>query len=281
MLALFASNNMAYETERNQSVEPSLVEMTQKSISILSKHSKGFFLMVEGGRIDHAGHLPNSDPTKKEKNIAEMLMFDDAVKVALDFAAADGNTLVIVTSDHETGGLQKSGETFTFTSTLHTGVDVPYYTYGVGASSFTGNLINTSFYGIIKQLLDASNSATTTSSATSASPTQGQTSVSNTQGQTSVSNTNDSGAGSTVTNTAENNNSEDTNTDTDDITSTDAESSITENGGTTGTTDQTTNEPVNKPNEGGSPILIIIVASAIAVLGGAGGFVFYKFKLKK
>ncbi|HBT65203.1 MAG TPA: alkaline phosphatase, partial [Ruminococcaceae bacterium] len=61
----------------------------------------GFFLMVEGGAIDLAGHEGN-----KNRNIGETLEFDKAVKAALDFAAQDGNTLVVVTADHETGGLK-------------------------------------------------------------------------------------------------------------------------------------------------------------------------------
>jgi len=74
---------MQYELERQSTKEmdPSLAEMTKKAIEIVSANPKGFFLMVEGGRIDHAGHERNLSNT-----IEDTLAFDDAVKVALDFA---------------------------------------------------------------------------------------------------------------------------------------------------------------------------------------------------
>jgi alkaline phosphatase len=73
ILALFSGSHLPYEADRNKTTIPSLEEMTVKSINILKQNSQGFFLMVEGGRIDHAGHLPNSDQTKKQKNIDESL----------------------------------------------------------------------------------------------------------------------------------------------------------------------------------------------------------------
>jgi hypothetical protein len=93
--------------------------------------------MVEGGRIDHAGHANSIDHT-----IGEVLEFDKAVKAALDFAEADVNTLVIVTADHETGGLQKNGASYNFTVGNHTSADVPVFAAGVGAAAFTGAMDN-------------------------------------------------------------------------------------------------------------------------------------------
>lgn len=80
--------------------EPSLAEITAKAIELLSRNEKGFFLMAEGSQIDWAGHANDPDET-----IRQTLLFDEAVKVALDFAVKDKHTLVIATADHETGGM--------------------------------------------------------------------------------------------------------------------------------------------------------------------------------
>ncbi|MCS1350667.1 alkaline phosphatase [Mechercharimyces sp. CAU 1602] len=100
LLGLFNSSHMNYELDRSETKEPSLAEMTKKSLKVLNKDKDGFFLMVEGGRIDHAGHANMS-----AANMTDMLAFDDAVKEAYRFARKDKNTLVIVTADHETGGM--------------------------------------------------------------------------------------------------------------------------------------------------------------------------------
>ena len=82
--------------------EPTLSEMTSKAIEVLDQNEKGFFLMVEGGAIDWVSH--NRDPAGV---VADTFEFDKAVGVALAFARADhGGTLVLVTADHECGGLQ-------------------------------------------------------------------------------------------------------------------------------------------------------------------------------
>ncbi|MFF2155872.1 alkaline phosphatase [Paenibacillus chitinolyticus] len=101
-LGLFGNSHVDYVLDRTNTV-PNLAEMTSKAIDILSSNPKGFTMMVEGGRIDHAGHA-NDLPSV----VQEMLDFDAAVKVAMDFAKKDGNTSVVVTADHETGGLSLS-----------------------------------------------------------------------------------------------------------------------------------------------------------------------------
>ncbi len=101
-LGLFGNSHVDYVLDRTNTV-PNLAEMTSKAIDILSANPKGFTMMVEGGRIDHAGHA-NDLPSV----VQEMLDFDAAVKVAMDFAKKDGNTSVVVTADHETGGLSLS-----------------------------------------------------------------------------------------------------------------------------------------------------------------------------
>jgi len=99
MWALFGNTDMAYDIDRDSTKEPSLAEMTQKAIEKLSKNKNGFFLMVEGSKVDWAAHA--NDPVAL---ITDMLAFDKACGVALDFAEADGKTVVVVVSDHGNSG---------------------------------------------------------------------------------------------------------------------------------------------------------------------------------
>ncbi|MBI3101123.1 MAG: alkaline phosphatase [Burkholderiales bacterium] len=100
LVGLFTSSHMSYDLDRDASKEPSLAEMTDKAIEVLSKNSKGFFLMVEGGRIDHALH-----ETTARKALQDTVAFDDAIKLALDKMQAKDpglkNTLIVVTADHD------------------------------------------------------------------------------------------------------------------------------------------------------------------------------------
>ncbi|MFB4159015.1 alkaline phosphatase [Geomicrobium sp. JSM 1781026] len=100
LLGLFSTSHMAYELDRETTNQPSLAEMTNTAIEQLSKDDDGFFLMVEGGRIDHAGHdnLP-------AEMMTDTIAFDEAIEVALEYAKSDPNTLVVITADHGTGGL--------------------------------------------------------------------------------------------------------------------------------------------------------------------------------
>jgi alkaline phosphatase len=100
ILGLFNQRYMRFEIDRKGSTEPSLAEMTAKALRVLSKKKEGFFLMVEGGRIDHAAHHYDIASV-----ISDTLAFDEAVKVAYDFQKANLDTLLIITADHETGGL--------------------------------------------------------------------------------------------------------------------------------------------------------------------------------
>lgn len=99
VLGLFDDYFMPYVLDR-QNVHPSLEEMTQKTLDLISTDKDGFIMMIEGARIDMASHA-NDFPTM----IQEVLEFDRAIGVAMDFAKKDKNTSVIVTADHETGGL--------------------------------------------------------------------------------------------------------------------------------------------------------------------------------
>jgi alkaline phosphatase len=108
ILGLFNMGNMAYEIDRAQTIEPSLAEMAAKSLDVLSRNPKGFFVMIEGGRIDHAAHRNDAAGT-----IHDTLAFDEAVGVALAFARRNPDTLVIVTADHETAGMALIGHSKT------------------------------------------------------------------------------------------------------------------------------------------------------------------------
>ena len=94
-LGLFADGMLAEDES-----EPSLADMTRRAIELLADDPDGFFLMVEGSQIDTRCHRHDAP-----EMIRRLLNFDMAVRQALDFAARDGHTLVIVTADHETGGL--------------------------------------------------------------------------------------------------------------------------------------------------------------------------------
>lgn len=109
---------------KNDHDTPTIEEMTKKAIEILSADEDGFFLMVEGACIDKFSHSNNIDGCTMST-----VEFDKAIGAALDFAEKDGETLVVVTADHETGGIkynEKTGEYY-YTSDTHTLVDVPLF----------------------------------------------------------------------------------------------------------------------------------------------------------
>lgn len=100
LFGLFSTKAMAYDIDRNPESEPSLAAMTEKAISVLSTNKKGFFLMVEGSKVDWAAHA--NDPVGI---VSDILAFDKACRVAFDYALANKNTVVIVVSDHGNSGL--------------------------------------------------------------------------------------------------------------------------------------------------------------------------------
>lgn len=121
---------------------------TKLACDFLKKRSsKGFFLMVEGSQIDWAGHTNDKNWLR-----AEMADFDKVVRRALEFAAADGETLVIVTGDHECGGLSLNATDFkkqfqpVFATKVHSAAMVPVYAFGPMASLFSGVYENTEIY---------------------------------------------------------------------------------------------------------------------------------------
>jgi alkaline phosphatase len=95
VLGLFAESHMAFEADRAAAAtQPSLAEMTARAIEVLRRNPRGYFLMVEGGRIDHAHHFNNG-----RRAIADVLAFDDAVGAAL--AQSTDRDLIVVTADHD------------------------------------------------------------------------------------------------------------------------------------------------------------------------------------
>lgn len=128
---------------------------SQTAIRILKKDDKGFFLMIEGSQIDWGGHQNNTGYI-----VEEMLDFDKTIGKALEFAAQDGETLIVVTADHETGGFALLGGNIGtgmvkggFIIGDHTGVMVPVFAYGPGADNFKGIYENTDVFEKIKSLL--------------------------------------------------------------------------------------------------------------------------------
>ena len=132
-----------------------LPDATLAAIGVLANNKKGFFLLVEGSQIDWAAH--NNNP---QQVIKEMLDFDKTIGRVLDFAKKEGNTLVIITADHETGGMTILNGKFNsdsmkalFSTKDHTGVPVPVFAFGPGAELFSGFMENVSFKGKIEKLL--------------------------------------------------------------------------------------------------------------------------------
>ena len=140
-------NHMPHAAERGDFL-PRAVKTALRS---LDGAENGFFLMVEGSQIDMACHAHDSIWM-----MDEMMDFDYAVKVALDYAKEKGNTLVVVTADHETGGLtlpdpqgHYTNVTFNYSTRSHTCLPVMVYAYGPGAELFTGWMQNNDLKGKI------------------------------------------------------------------------------------------------------------------------------------
>ena len=138
---------------------PSLSEMTSKAVENLSSKENGFFLMIEGSQIDWGGHANNTPYV-----LREVKDFDDAIGVVLSFAVQNPGTLVIVTADHETGGMTINGVNrentvvdIAWTSTGHTGTPIPLMAYGPHAVEFSGWWDNTDIGKKIADLLGFEN----------------------------------------------------------------------------------------------------------------------------
>ncbi|MFX0051437.1 MAG: alkaline phosphatase [Candidatus Hodarchaeota archaeon] len=186
ILGLFASGPMPYDKDRNRDIVPSLSEMTSKTLDILSQDPDGFVLVVEGGQIDWACHANNI-----ENAALETIEFDKAVEVAKNFVVQNENILLIVTADHETGGLTVNSNTLNETlpssqytaeqgeqlriarvqnisvhwsGTSHTNRNVPFYGLGANLISYNQTILdNTEIYEICIEYLNQVSSSQRTS----------------------------------------------------------------------------------------------------------------------
>lgn len=143
---LLAANDMPPAAEGRGDF---LSKATTLAIQFLSKDAAGFFMMAEGSQIDWGGHQNNGPYL-----VSELIDFDDAIGKALDYAEQDGNTLVIVTSDHETGGFTLSAKKkkredgteyndyseagMTFSNGGHSATLIPVFAFGPGSEEFVG-----------------------------------------------------------------------------------------------------------------------------------------------
>lgn len=132
-----------------------LPDATSTALNILKSNKKGFFLMIEGSQIDWGNHSNDVEFSNRE-----MIDFDKTISKVLEFAKKDGKTLIIITADHETGGLtmpsgnlEKGEIKAKYTTGGHSGVVVPVFAFGPGAEEFTGFMENSSFKEKIAKLL--------------------------------------------------------------------------------------------------------------------------------
>ncbi len=257
LLGLFADGHLPYEMDRNLSSVPSLAEMTDKALDIIDDTDNGFFLMVEGSRIDHAGHANDA-----VRMALEAIAFDDAVKRASDYVSANPNAMLIVTADHETGGFsiissslsdtlpenapseeerrnlriaRAQNVSVSWSTGYHTATNVPCYVLRPDKFRFQDETIidNTDIYGMMKSYLETPIPTTSIS-----------TSLTN---QTSTSST-------TITSSP-----------------------------TSTTSAPPTSEPLNPPAASDAPPITPVIITVTLILGASTVlvFVFFRFKRKR
>lgn len=173
VLAHFDENDnkqLDYATSRTaETREPRLADMTKQALDLLlARGEKGFFMMVEGGSIDWAGHGGLT-----AQNVGEVLELDDAVAAAIDTLRKRNeldDTLIVVTADHETGGLTLTGPygktlkeagkpDVKCSTTNHSAIPVIVYAQGPGAEAFAGKNDNTHVYRALKAAMEGTSSA--------------------------------------------------------------------------------------------------------------------------
>lgn len=131
-----------------------LPEATKTALNIINQNKKGYFIMIEGSQIDWGGHANNTNYI-----VREMLDFDKTIGIALEYAK-DGETLVLVTADHETGGLALIGGDMSmgivegeYNTHHHSATMVPVFAFGPGAEHFTGIMKNSDIGKMLKELM--------------------------------------------------------------------------------------------------------------------------------
>ncbi len=164
VIGAFSWGRMTQDSSNGSPInaEPSLVQMTQAAFSRL-ENENGFLVMIEGSDIDTYSHIYDRSMTNM---LNELYAFDNAIKVAMDYVDTHPNTILIVTADHETGGLNLENVTTKeqltddlFTNYNHTNENVMVYAYGRDTEQLTncGTIDNTDIHNFIKQKLQASN----------------------------------------------------------------------------------------------------------------------------
>jgi len=130
---------------------PTLAEMTETALDILCNDPNGFFVMVEGGKIDWAGHSNHI-----QRNVFETIGFANSVQKAINWASSRKDTLILVTADHETGGLlvaanngQGQFPDVTWSTTGHTDANVPACAWGINSWLVNGFMDNTDFFDLV------------------------------------------------------------------------------------------------------------------------------------
>lgn len=152
LLGLFAESGLPAAPERSLT----LAEMTQTTLDILDRNPNGFFVMVEGSQPDWRGH--SNEPI--EDVVAEMLDFDEAIGVALDYQDRHPETLIVVTADHETGGLSLNADSdgeleAHYTTGSHTAAMVPLFARGPGADRYAGIIDNDRVGQLLMEAVEA------------------------------------------------------------------------------------------------------------------------------
>ena len=209
VFGLFASDYMDYEYDRDYSVQPSIAEMTNKSIDLLSQDADGFFLMIEGGKIDLAAHASD-----KVRDALDAIAFDKAVDIAKEYVETHSNTILIVTADHETMGLvvqshnlsselpgnlpteaerrilraeRANNVTVDWTATYHTNWPVPVFAFGDAFSGLEDDLAldNTDIHTLMMDFYMGSPLNETEFSTTTTSPGTTDTTIDTTTEPTS------------------------------------------------------------------------------------------------
>lgn len=148
LLSVFSNNSRVADTI------PTLPEMTEKALDVLSEDKDGFVLVVEEAQIDK-----KIDGGKIDEMVNAVINLDKVLRIALNFMRKNDDTLVIVLADHETGGLVLKDGTpdltwFTEPDRYHTNVKVPVYAYGNRSSVFDNcDILNTDIFKIMKELL--------------------------------------------------------------------------------------------------------------------------------
>lgn len=141
-------------------IVPSLAEMTDFALDLLSEDENGFFLLVEGSQIDTEGH-----DNDLNGQLHEMYQFDCAIAVVMEFIASHPDTVLIVTADHETGGLYfpeegyGNGDKYVYLYDDHSFINVPVYALGYGIDSLGGIMENVDLAGFVASLMGEENFA--------------------------------------------------------------------------------------------------------------------------